>query len=79
MDTLERIKKLFVANYAFKEDYLTPDTALDSFGLDSLDKTELMFELENEFNIKIPGKISITTIQDLVDLIAKLISEQHET
>lgn len=79
MDTLERIKKLFVANYAFKEDYLTPDAALDSFGLDSLDKTELMFELENEFNIKIPGKITITTIQDLVDLIAKLISEQHET
>jgi acyl carrier protein len=38
-----------------------------------------MFELENEFNIKIPEKITITTIQDLVDLIAKLISEQYET
>jgi acyl carrier protein len=57
---------------------LTPDATLEGLGLDSLDKVELMFSLEEEFKIKIPDReVTIVTIQDVVNVIDKLAAEQH--
>lgn len=61
-----------------QEDMLTPDATLEGLGLDSLDKVELMFSLEEEFKIKIPDRdVTIVTIQDVVNVIDKLAAEQH--
>jgi acyl carrier protein len=36
-----------------------------------------MFEIENEFNIRIPDRdFKVTTIQDMVDALDRFISEQ---
>ncbi len=79
MDTMERVKKLFIDKIDLKEESLTPDGTLDSLGLDSLDKVEFLFSLEEEFKIKIPDERSktIVTIQDVVDLIDALRAEQQ--
>jgi len=78
MDTLQRIKKIVLEKIDAREDKLTPDASLDSIGLDSLDKVELMFSLEEEFKIKIPDReVTIVTIQDVVSVIDKLVAEQH--
>ncbi len=45
MSTYERIRKLFIDNLELKEDALKPEAAIDSLGLDSLDKIEFMFEI----------------------------------
>lgn len=80
MDTLKRIKKIVFEKIDIQEDMLTPDATLEGLGLDSLDKVELMFSLEEEFKIKIPDRdVTIVTIQDVVNVIDKLAAEQHGT
>ena len=79
MDSFGKIKKYFVEELGLKPEMISPDTTLESLGLDSLDKVELMFTLENEFGIEIPERgITITTLKDVVDLVERLVQEQRE-
>ena len=78
MDTLQRIKEIVLEKIDIQEGMLTPDATLEGLGLDSLDKVELMFSLEEEFKIKIPDReVTTVTIQDVVNVVDKLASEQH--
>jgi acyl carrier protein len=78
MSTLQRIKKLFLEKLEFPEDKISPEATIESLGLDSLDRIEFMFELENEFKIKIPERdVKIDSIQDMCDVIEKLVAQQH--
>ncbi len=78
MDTLGRIRKLFLDNFDFDENLLKPEATVDSLGLDSLDKVEFMFALEKEFDIKIPDRdVTINSIQDMIDTVDRLAGEQH--
>jgi acyl carrier protein len=78
--TLERLKRLFVAKFDFNIEELQSTTTLEDLGLDSLDKVELMFDIEDEFKIRIPDEqyqeLKVTTIQEMVDAIDKFLSEQ---
>jgi acyl carrier protein len=78
MSTLERLKKLFIDKFDFNVEELKPGTTLEDLGLDSLDKIEFMFDIENEFHIKIPDQeFKVTTIQDMVDAVDRFILEQR--
>ncbi len=78
--TLERLQKLFIARFGFKSEELAAMTTLDYLGLDSLNIIEIMFDIENEFNIRIPDRelreMKVKTIQDMVDALDRFISEQ---
>jgi len=77
MSTLERLKILFINKFDFDVEELKPTTPLELLGLDSLDKIEFMFDIENEFKIKIPDEeFKVTTIQDMVDAIDRFLSQQ---
>ena len=77
MTTFERIKKIFVESFEIQDALITPDTQLESLGLDSLDKIDLMFALEDEFKVKIPEReVKLSTVQEVVDSLDKLIAEQ---
>ncbi|HMK60704.1 MAG TPA: phosphopantetheine-binding protein [Dissulfurispiraceae bacterium] len=79
MTTLERIEKLFVDKLELNRDLLTPQSMLESFGIDSLDKIEFLFALEDEFKIKIPERdVKIDTVQDVVDMVDRLVAEQSD-
>jgi acyl carrier protein len=76
--TLERLKQLFLAHYDYKVEQVTATTTLENLGLDSLDIIEFMFDIENEFNIRIPDQeFRARTIQDMVDAVDRFISEQN--
>jgi acyl carrier protein len=78
MSTLERLKELFVDKFDFNVEELKPTTTLEYLGLDSLDKIEFMFDIENEFKIKIPDEeFKVTTLQDIVDAVDRFILEQR--
>ena len=78
MFTLERLKKLFIDRFDFNVEELTLETTLENLGLDSLDKIEFMFDIENEFHIKIPDEeFKVTTIRDMVDAIDRFLLEQR--
>ena len=58
----------------FDVDSLTPETELDSLGLDSLDKAELIINIEDEFNLPEVSQeemMEIVTIKDVRDLIER--------
>ena len=75
MTTMERIRKLLVENLDLNAEAIVPEATLDSLGLDSLDKIEFMFALEDEFKIKIEDRsVKINTIMDGVEVIDKLIA-----
>ena len=78
--TLERLQKLFIARFHFKIEELAATTTLEYLGLDSLNMIEFMFDIENEFNIRVPDQelreLAVTTIQDMVDALDRFISEQ---
>ncbi len=78
MNTMERIQKLFINKIDLREESIGPDVSLDSLGLDSLDKIEFLFSLEEEFKVKIDDRSkTIVTIRDMVNLIDSLVAEQH--
>ncbi len=77
MSTIETLKKLFIKKFDFNVEELKPETTLEYLGLDSLDKIEFMFDIENEFKIKIPDEeFRVTTIQEMVDAVDRFVSEQ---
>ena len=76
--TLERLQKLFIARYNYKLENLSATTTLEELGLDSLDMIDFLFDIEKEFNIIIPDQeFKVKTIQDMVDALDQLISEQN--
>jgi len=76
--TFERLKQLFLAHYDYKIEQVTATTTLQDLGLDSLDIIEFMFDIEKEFNIRIPDQeFRVRTIQDMVDAVDRFISEQN--
>ena len=75
--TLERLRQLFIARFDYQYEDLTATTTLENLGLDSLDIVEFMFDIEDEFNIRIPDReFKVTTIQDMVDAVDQFISKQ---
>lgn len=76
--TLERLQQLFLAQFDYKIEQLTATTTLQDLNLDSLDIIEFMFDIENEFNIKIPDQeFRVRTIQDMVDAVDRFVSVQN--
>ena len=77
--TFERLQGLFMAHFDYKIEELTATTTLENLGLDSLDIIEFMFDIEGEFDIRIPDReFKVGTIQDMVDALDRFISEQSE-
>ena len=72
----EGVRKILADKYSVEEESVTPESTLKDLGLDSLDLVELIFEVEDVFDIRVPqdaGTDLLTaTVQDIVDDIQKL-------
>lgn len=74
-DIYQKLKDLLskqVKKKSFNIDSLTPETELDTLGLDSLDKAELIINIEEEFSLPEVSQeemMEIVTIKDVKDLI----------
>jgi len=75
--TFETMKRIIVKDYELSPERLTPDTPLESIELDSLAVTELIFALEDEFNVtaKTNGQ-GLQTLGDIATYIDRLIAER---
>ncbi len=79
MSTLETVQRMIVEQFDLKKEALVPDATLESLGLDSLSVIEFMFNIEDEFKIKlsdIPLE-NIKTLRDVIQIIDKQVAEQH--
>ena len=77
MTTLERIQNLLAQKFELKPEQLQPESQLDGLGLDSLAIIEFMFNVEDEFRIKMPdARVEIKTVQDIVTVVDDLVAAQ---
>ena len=77
MSTLQTIQRMMMEQFDLKEEALTPDAQLEALGLDSLSVIEFMFNIEDEFKIKLPDeRVEIKTIQDIATIVDRLVTEQ---
>ncbi len=79
--TFDRLKAILQKKYSLEDERITPESTLESLGLDSLDLIELLFEVEDEFNIRIPQEggpsLRAATVRDIVDSVDKLLAEER--
>lgn len=69
------VKAIAVDELDVDEDKVTMDAKIqDDLDADSLDVFEIMNELEDKFDIELDSDESVTTISDVVDLVAKQIA-----
>ena len=58
---------------------ITPASNFDDLGIDSLDKINLTFKIEDKYRISIPDDSlnSLRTVGDVISGVARLQAEQH--
>jgi acyl carrier protein len=71
-----RILKVIADSQKLPPEKVTIDSTFDELGIDSLDGVNILFALENEFNISIPdeGVQSLRTMRQMVEALDKLMS-----
>ena len=81
MATIDTLQKMFAAKFALSPDQIQPDASLQALGLDSLDSIEVLFDIEEAFQIRIPqdraAEAALVHVRDLVSLIDSLVTQQH--
>jgi acyl carrier protein len=55
-DTFERVRRLIAGYLRIAPETIGEDSKLEELGLDSLGALELVFEIEEEFKIKVPDE-----------------------
>lgn len=78
--TYERLQEILIKDYKFDLGQLSPDTPLESLGIDSLGLADMLFNLEDEFHIVLPPEqVDLPTIGDVVNFIDGLVAAQSQT
>jgi acyl carrier protein len=78
--TFDRLCALLVKDHALTLDQLTPDTPLESLGIDSLGTVELLWSVEDALNIRLPAElVDLPTLGDVVRYVDEIIAFQAMT
>ena len=78
--TAETLQNILTKKFSVPLEKIRPDATLDTLGLDSLDLIEVLFEVEEAFDVRIPhdgAAIRAATIQELLETITQLVEQQH--
>lgn len=77
MTTIEQLTQLIHEKFEIDKSALQPDQPLAEYGLDSLALAELLFTIEEDFDIKFPDRPeNIDTLAQLAALVDELRSLQ---
>ena len=71
----DKVQAVITKKFSVPAENIHLDSTLESLGLDSLDLIDALFEIEDEFNVRLPQDASgvrTATIRDVVDSIEKL-------
>lgn len=79
MTTANRIRAILVKDYKLDPDKVTLEARLEDLGIDSLGMAELIFDIEDEFRLKVPDEgVALSTFGDVVHYIDGLVAAQGE-
>ena len=71
MNTLEQLKAI-VNDYKGEEVDLKEETTFEDLGFDSLDKVDLMMQVEEKFGITLGDDVAVATVGELAAKIDEL-------
>jgi acyl carrier protein len=75
--TLKQLQDLIVEKYGIAAEELQPERTLADFGLDSLSQVELLFSVEEHFNIEIPEeRAHVASLNELAALVDAIVAEK---
>lgn len=77
----KRVQKVIANHLRVETDKVPFDATFEQLGMDSLDSVNLLFEVEDEFNISIDDQAakSITSVPQMVDGIEMLLARKAAT
>jgi|EndMetStandDraft_4_1072995.scaffolds.fasta_scaffold1200512_2 acyl carrier protein len=77
-NTLQVLTQIIADKMEIDPTAIRPESTFEELGLDSLDTFDIIFNAEDAFKIKVPNEqVNITTLQDVVNMVNRLIQEQH--
>ncbi len=77
-DTESRIRALLVKDFKLEPGTLTPDARLDDMGVDSIGMAELIFNIEDEFGLKLTdAAVQLSTFGEVVRFIDQAVANQR--
>lgn len=77
-NTLQVLTQIIADKMEIDPTSIRPESTFEELGLDSLDTFDIIFNAEDAFKIKVPNEqVNITTLQDVVNMVNRLIQEQH--
>jgi acyl carrier protein len=63
-DLIQRVRTIIAASKRIPEERVTIDSPFEELGIDSMDAVEILFALENEFDISIPDE-EVKTVRNV--------------
>jgi len=71
----DRVRGIIATAQHLPPEKVTADSTFEELGIDSLDGINILFAVENEFNINIPDDAAqnLRSVRDVVEGIAKLL------
>jgi acyl carrier protein len=75
-ELIQRVRKVIAASKRIPEERVTVDSAFEELGIDSMDAVEILFALENEFDINIPDEEvkNVRNVRQMVEGVERLVA-----
>jgi acyl carrier protein len=75
-DLIQRVLKTMAKSKRIPVESITIDSEFQQLGIDSMDAVEILFALENEFDITIPDEDarSVRNVRQMCEGVAKLVA-----
>jgi len=75
----DRVLRVIATTRRVPLDTVRPDSTFEELGIDSLDRINILFELEGEFDIEIDDEQAkqVTTLQQMIEGIALLLAAKE--
>jgi acyl carrier protein len=75
----DRVLRVIATTRRVPLETVRPDSTFEELGIDSLDRINILFELEGEFDIEIDDEQAkqVTTLRQMIDGIALLVAAKH--
>jgi acyl carrier protein len=75
-DVMSRVIRVIAETQRVSIDTIKPDSTFEELKIDSLDGINIVFAIENEFNINVPDDAakSLRSVRDVADGVEKLVA-----
>ncbi len=76
---IERVSAIVAAARRLPVESIRPETALSDIGIDSLDALDILFKLEEEFDVSLPSEElpRVSSIEELARCARELVEAKH--